>query len=146
MHFNISKSSIANERVKRVLQICTRIVTIPAISTLLSPASSVTPVNAIPAHAKPLTFGSFLPVQFQTIREEPEEGERNEHQLNLAGKRAVRRTWEAVLRRLQFSDLAKSTTNIPDVPQKPVIMEQETQSVEEKAYKRNRSSQMGKIT
>ncbi|OIT19883.1 hypothetical protein A4A49_40030 [Nicotiana attenuata] len=115
-----------------------------ATSTLPSPEITATPANAIQSQARPLTFGSFLPIQFQTICKEPEEEEKSENQLNLAGKRVVRRTGLEVPRRLQFSNLAKSTAPIPDESQRPAMVDQEHQPMEEKPYQRNRSSQMGK--
>ncbi|OIT38347.1 hypothetical protein A4A49_13711, partial [Nicotiana attenuata] len=125
---------------------------IPATTAITPSASLVTPSTTAPAHAKPLTFGSFLPIRFQTIDEEPAEDGANGQQ-NLAMKRAVRRTGEEVPRRLQFSDIANSTAKAPAIIQEPAPMEQEPMEQEpverdnrneEKPYRRNRRVQIGK--
>lgn len=125
---------------------CTRNEKIPATNTLPSPAtlSIATPANGIQSQVRLLTFGSFLLLQFQPICEEPEDEGKSENRLNPAGKRAARRTGIEIPRRLQFSDLAKSTIPTPAAAKPHSMEEQESPPKEEKPYQRNRSSQVGK--
>ncbi|OIS95881.1 hypothetical protein A4A49_10180 [Nicotiana attenuata] len=126
--------------------------TIPATTAITPSVSLVTPSITSPALEKTLTFVSFLPIQFQTINEDPDEDGANGQQ-NLAVKRAARRTGEEVPRRIQFSDLAKTTAQAPSMAKVPAPMEQEpmeqelvekSNRSEEKPYRRNGSVQMGK--